>query len=93
VKVRCQTSKSIFDAHLHQLPSSTKWMIGTIFDAQQQSMRVVAAITLLVLLVDEGAAFFVSRPTFGYGETKICMAAGADVERVVKTSTSAVDPL
>lgn len=56
-------------------------------------MRVVAAITLLVLLVDEGAAFFVSRPTFGYGETKICMAAGADVERVVKTSTSAVDPL
>jgi hypothetical protein len=66
-----------------------KW-IGTI---QQNIMRVVSA-TLLVLLVDKGAAFFVTtRHTFGHGETKICMAAGADVERVVKTSTSAVDPL
>ena len=55
-------------------------------------MRVVAA-TLLSLLVDKGAAFFVNRPTFGQGETKICMAAGADVEKVVKTSPSAVDPL
>eukprot|EP00986_Skeletonema_menzelii_P004929 scaffold1724_cov150-Skeletonema_menzelii.AAC.2 len=55
-------------------------------------MRVVAA-TLLWLLVDKGAAFFVTRPTPGLGDTKICMAAGADVEKVVKTSPSAVDPL
>ena len=53
-------------------------------------MRVVAA-TLLLLLVDKGAAF-VTRP-IGRVETKICMAAGADVEKVVKTSPSAVDPL
>ena len=54
-------------------------------------MRVVAA-TLLLLLVDKGAAFFLTRPTV-QGETKICMASGADVEKVVKTSPSAVDPL
>ena len=58
-------------------------------------MRVVSA-TLLLLLVDKGTAFFVTTrrpPTFGQGETKICMAAGADVEKVIKTSPSAVDPL
>ena len=55
-------------------------------------MRVVAA-TLLLLLVGKGAAFFVTRPAFGQGETNICMAAGANVDRVVKTSPSAVDPL
>lgn len=55
-------------------------------------MRVVSA-TLLLLVVGEGAAFSVTRPAFGQGETKICMAAGADVEKVVKTSPSAVDPL
>mmetsp|Transcript_9777 Transcript_9777/g.14867 ORF Transcript_9777/g.14867 Transcript_9777/m.14867 type:complete len:770 (+) Transcript_9777:70-2379(+) len=55
-------------------------------------MRVIAA-TLLLLLVGKGAAFFVTRPEFGQGETNICMAAGAYVDRVVKTSPSAVDPL
>ncbi len=55
-------------------------------------MRVVTS-TLLLLLVGKGAAFFVTRPAFGRAETKVCMAAGADVERVVKTSPFAVDPL